>query len=113
MTVQVTNKAAVEIHEHRLGISFEGAAPELYGGYTHKGKKWLPDFAFAKWQHGQPITEISLRGYILKQDGTPSQNRGDITYLTPGHPNAGKGFRPTAPQWLLDLFADAPYTKEG
>jgi hypothetical protein len=107
--LKIIENRLVETHEHRRGIGFEGAEPEPYDGYTHKGKMWLPDFAFAQWVHGKPIEEISLRGSILKQDGTPSQHRGDITYQTVDYRWFSSRSR-LAPQWLLDLFADSPHT---
>jgi hypothetical protein len=105
--MKVTQNKLVEIHQYRRGVEFEGAAPEVYHGDTHRGKRWIPDYAYAQWNHGEPIEEISVRGAILKQDGTPGQHRGDITYYTPACAWWARSFR-RAPQWVLDLFADSP-----
>jgi hypothetical protein len=112
--MNVVDSTIEETHYYRRGIELEGAEPQDVRGYTHQGKKFLPDYAYARWEHGEPVKRISLRGHVLKKDGTPGKDRTDVSYETPASKLCGVGGYPSAPQWLLELFADSPHTaKEG
>lgn len=112
--MRITTDTPAETRKHARRVAFEGrpAEPFVTQYSAYKGKHWIPDHAHASWDHGQPITKISLRGHLLKRDGTPSESRADSTYVTPANKIYGTGHRlyPDAPAWLLDLFADSPHT---
>ena len=108
--MNIIENKLTETHYHQRRIEFDGAEPEAYESYTHKGKQWVPDTAHARWTHGRPIEQITLHGYILKKDGTPGVNRGEIRYATPDSRGWDSQWDSNAPQWLLELFADSPHT---
>lgn len=111
MSVQITDDELYTVHYHTRTIEFEGAAPILLERrYSHGGQTFVPDRAFAKWQHGHPFDQIKVAGFVLKKDGTPSKNRADLSYLTPANRLYQKFDHPSAPEWLLELFADSPHT---
>ena len=102
--MKVTEDKTTEYHSYTRSIVIEGLPAEEYKGYTHKGKLWVPDFAVAVWNHGEPITTIKVTGPILKKDGTPSESqRGEKRYATPLTHRSTRWSTP-APAWLLELF---------
>lgn len=109
--MRITQDTPTETRKHARRIRFEGRPAEpIPTSYTpHKGKRWVPDYAHAEWDHGKPIKKITLRGQILKLDGTPGRNRADAIFVTPSN-TALRGVHPDAPAWLLELFADSPHT---
>lgn len=108
--MNITKDGLIETHVHSRSIAFEGREPELYTGYTHKGKQWIPSHAYAEWRHGKAIEQINVSGPLLKKDGTRSVNTGRQRYCTPAHMNWGTKYGRNAPAWLLELFADSPLT---
>lgn len=101
-----------EVHTHSRRIEFENAAPVLLERrYSHGGKEFLPDSAAAKWNHGESIDSITVYGAVLKKDRTTGQQRSSLNYLTPSAKAYGKYDYPSAPEWLLELFADSRHTE--
>jgi hypothetical protein len=111
MSLQVTEDELCTVHYHTRTIDFGNAAPILLDRrYSHGGKEFLPDRAFAKWTHGGAIDQIKVSGYVLKKDRTTGQQRATLDYITPAHHAWGTRFATPAPDWLLELFADSPHT---
>lgn len=113
--MKITKDTTEETRYYRRGIELEEVEPQTvasgFSHISHKGKSFLPDYAFARWDHGQPIEKISLRGHVLRKDGTPGRDRVDVDYITPADHLHGKGFGyPEAPNWLLVMFEDSPNT---
>jgi hypothetical protein len=108
--MNITRDSAREVHTHSRSIAFEGHEPEEYNGFSHNGKLWIPAQAYAEWQHGKPIQQITVQGNILKKDGTPGQSRGRQRYATPASRSWDTPFGTNAPEWLLELFADSVHT---
>lgn len=106
--MDITEDRLIETRYYQRSIQFECREPETYVSHNHKGKQWVPDIAYARWNHGAPITRVTLGGYILKKDGTPGQNRANIRYETPASRSWNSQWGTDAPQWVLDLFADSP-----
>jgi len=111
MSAQISGDELYTVHYHQRTIAFENVAPILLERrYSHGGKEFLPDRAFAKWQHGKPIAQINVSGYVLKKDRSTGQQRASLDYLTPANRLYEKYDYPSAPEWLLELFADSPHT---
>ena len=106
MTITEDRLSETHFHTRTLRLVHMDALPTA--GWSYKGKQYVPEWAVAQWKHGEPIKSIKVSGSVLKKDGTPGENSTSIEYTTPDH----KGWRldGEAPQWLLDLFADSPYT---
>jgi hypothetical protein len=111
--ITITEDEPYTVHYHTRTIEFDGAAPVLLERrYSHGGKEFMPDRAFAKWSHGDAIDQINVSGYVLKKDRTSGQQRADLSYLTPANRLYEKYGYPSAPEWLLELFAASPHTTE-
>lgn len=110
MSITVKEDRYSEVHQHHRTIEFEGAEPVLLERtYSHGGKYFLPMRASCGWDHGAAITQITVEGFLLKKDGTPSQQRTDLEYITPAHGywDDTRGWHTKAPEWLLELFGIA------
>ena len=106
MSITIAKDSTEEVHKYTRRIEFDDAAPILLERrYSHGGKEFIPDEASAGWNHGEPIQDITVEGYVLKKDRTPGQQRAQLRYETPASSNYGKqwGWDP-APEWLLELF---------
>jgi hypothetical protein len=106
MSITITEDRRGEVHTHSRRLEFEGAAPVLLERrYSHGGKEFIPDQARASWKHGEPITEITVEGFVLKKDRTSGQNRATLRYVTPAYKGYGSKWAPDpAPDWVLELF---------
>lgn len=104
--MKITSDTVRETRYYDRSIYFEGREPELWSGYNHSGKFWLPHFATAKYVHGKEIDTIHVVGKILKKDGTPSTHTAKRRYVTPQNPAWGRSdsWATTAPGWLLEAF---------
>ena len=106
MSITIKEDRRGEVHTHSRRIEFEGAAPiYLERRYSHGGKEFIPDEALATWQHGEPITDIVVEGFVLKKDRTSGQQRATLRYATPANKSYGKSYgNDPAPDWVLELF---------
>lgn len=96
-----------EIRYYTRRVEFEGIEPILLERrYSHGGKRYLPDEAQCRWNHGSEVREIDVSGAVLKKDGTPGAFRTDVKYITPSHDRWGRGsiHYNEAPTWLLELL---------
>lgn len=109
--MNVIKDTTEETHYRRRVIYVADRQPEPYEGYTHKGKLWQPECIVAKWDHNQPMREVTVSGPILKQNGQPSQNRGRRTYRGPGH-EWYRAESDAMPEWVSALLADSPHTTQ-
>jgi hypothetical protein len=97
-------------HNHSRTFQLEGMDPQAVDtGSSHKGKKYIPREVWAKWEHGQPIKAIVVRGSVLKMDGTVGMQEVRLEYRTPA--STPTAYYRQAPEWVLALFDDAPHTK--
>lgn len=102
--MEITERRTHEVRYYMRSVEFTGRPSEEYVSYTNKGKSWIPDRASTRHNHGEPITDITVDGFLLKKDGTPSLNRVSNRYITPHHRSWGRSLRRPAPAWLLELF---------
>lgn len=103
----VADDSTTEIRYYIRNIELQDVAPILLErNYSHGGKEFLPDSASARWNHGDPIKDISVGGYVLKRDRTTGQQRTTIDYVTPASIGWNTKWNTNAPEWLLELFAD-------
>jgi hypothetical protein len=106
--MEVTEDRTREVRYYQRTVEFTGRPAEDYVGYVNKGKQWIPSRAYAKYNHGEPITDIKVSGPLAKKDGTPSVVEVDVRYITPAHRGWGHPFDHRAPEWLLELFNIEP-----
>lgn len=108
MGVTVTHNNTRETHYYDRSIEFDGGSPILLKrNYSHGGKQFVPDIALARWKHGDAIEHITVKGFVLKKDGLPGNQRTELEFITPANRWFGqsKNFTgPEAPAWLLELF---------
>jgi hypothetical protein len=82
---------------------------QIVFGFSHKGKTFRPTSAGATWDHDGKPDSINLRGPVLKKDGTAGANHACLTFVTPASHWYNRAHdEAKAPEWLLELFADAP-----
>lgn len=117
MTITITGDETRETRYYVREIELDGVAPVLLERrYSHGGKEFLPDFAYARWDHGGGIKVIELHGYVLKKDRSTGQQRASLKYGTPNSLYWGRdSVYPDAPAWLLELFGieDVPTEEMG
>jgi hypothetical protein len=100
-----------EVHNHSRYVYVADAPVLDTHGFSHKEKQFRPNHFAARWDHGQPIKTIRVSGWLLKKDGTEGRVKVSLEFATPyGLATNSASWRILAPDWMLELFADAPHT---